>query len=180
MTVSQFRNQIQNRNFLSPAGFNFTLSKEPKVSFFCTSATIPEISLGVAKQPSYLKDLDIPGEKLTYGDLTLRFLVDEDMSNYLEIFNWIKSITRIDGFDAAEGQATAWGKEIDSPMGEEKVFSDATLHVLNSAMNPNKEIQFTDCYPTGLTDVPFNTTLSDVDYVECTATFKFRKFDFVS
>jgi len=62
---------------------NLHLSKEPKVDFFCNSARIPEISLGTAIQPSYLKDIDIPGEKLTYGDFSLRFLVDENMENYM-------------------------------------------------------------------------------------------------
>ena len=38
--------QIVNRNFLSPVGFKFTLSKYPKVDFFCNSARIPEITLG--------------------------------------------------------------------------------------------------------------------------------------
>ena len=92
MTVSPFRNQIQNRNFLSPTGFQFSLSKDPKVSFFCTSARIPEISLQVVNQPSYLKDLDVPGEKLTYGDLTIRFLVDENMENYMAVHNWLTGL----------------------------------------------------------------------------------------
>jgi len=59
--ATAFDNQIQNRNFLSPVGFKFTLAKEPKVSFFCNSASIPEITLGNTVQPSYLKDIDIPG-----------------------------------------------------------------------------------------------------------------------
>jgi hypothetical protein len=70
MATSPFANQIQNRNFLSPVGFKFTLAKEPKVAFMCNSARIPEITLGIAKQPSYLKMIDVPGEILTYGDLT--------------------------------------------------------------------------------------------------------------
>ena len=85
-----FPNQITNRNFLSPVGFKFTLAKEPKVPFFCNSARIPEISLSVLQQPTYLKDLDIPGGKLQYGDLTLRFMVDEDMENYMAIHNWLQ------------------------------------------------------------------------------------------
>src|SRR6056300_1769656 len=92
MTVSPFRNQIQNRNFLSPTGFQFSLSKHSKVDFFCTSARLPEINLQLAQQSSYLKDLDIPGEKLTYGDLTLRFLVDEDMTNYMAVHNWLTGL----------------------------------------------------------------------------------------
>ena len=87
-----FANQIQNRNFLAPVGFKFTLAKYPKVSFFSNSARIPELSLGTATQPSYLKDIDIPGEKLTYGDLTIRFLIDENMQNYMAMHNWLKGI----------------------------------------------------------------------------------------
>ena len=90
--ASAFANQIQNRNFLSPVGFRFTLAKTPKVNFFCNSARIPEINLGVANQPTYLKDLDIPGDKLTYGDLTLRFLVDENLENYMAIHNWMTGL----------------------------------------------------------------------------------------
>ena len=70
--ASAFDNQIQNRNFLSPVGFRFTLAKYQKVSFFVTSARLPEITLGTAIQPSYLKDLDVPGEKLIYGDFNLK------------------------------------------------------------------------------------------------------------
>ena len=92
MTSSAFGKQIQNRNFLSPVGFKFTLAKYPKVDFFSNSARIPELSLGTAIEPSYLKDIDIPGEKLTYGDLTIRFLVDENMENYMAVHNWLKGI----------------------------------------------------------------------------------------
>ena len=91
-TRGAFVNQIQNRNFLSPIGFKFTLAKEPKVTFFSNSARIPEITLGTAIQPSYLKDIDVPGDKLQYGDFALRFLVDENMVNYMKIHNWMRGL----------------------------------------------------------------------------------------
>ena len=87
-----FRNQIQNRNFLSPTGFKFTLSRAPKVSFFSNSAVIPGLTLGTAVQPTYLKDIDRPGEKIEFEDFTLRFLVDENLENYMEIQNWIRGL----------------------------------------------------------------------------------------
>ena len=55
--------QIENRNFLAPTGFKFTLDKSPKVAFFCNQANIPDLNLGVAVQPTYLKDIDQPGDK---------------------------------------------------------------------------------------------------------------------
>ena len=173
MTVSQFRNQIQNRNFLSPAGFNFTLSKEPKVSFFCTSATIPEISLGVAKQPSYLKDLDIPGEKLTYGDLTLRFLVDEDMSNYMAIHNWLTGL----GFPETTQDFKDLVTDSDGLHDMEEQFSDGSLTILNSNYRANTIVKFKNLFPIGLTSLDFDTTVTDIQYFTAQARFKYTVYN---
>ena len=90
--TSVFASQIQHRNFLAQVGFKFTLAKFPKVDFFSNSARIPEIVLGTALQASYLKDLDIPGEKLQYGDFSLRFLVDENLENYMAVHNWLTGL----------------------------------------------------------------------------------------
>mgnify|MGYP003352504633 CR=1 FL=1 len=92
MSSPAFANQISNRNFLSPTGFKFTLAKEPKAVFFCTNARIPEITLQLTVQPNYLKDIDIPGTKMMFNDFTLRFLVDEDLENYMEIQRWMRGI----------------------------------------------------------------------------------------
>ena len=82
MAISNgLKNQIQNKNFLSPVGFKFILNRTPKVAFFSNSAVIPGFSLGTAVQPTYLKDIDLPGDKLTFNDFSLRFLVDEDLEN---------------------------------------------------------------------------------------------------
>ena len=84
--------QIENRNFLSPTGFKFSLRRSPKVAFFCNQANIPDINLGLAVQTSWLKDIEIPGDKIQFGDLNLRFLVDENLENYMEIQRWIRGL----------------------------------------------------------------------------------------
>ena len=83
---------IANRNFLAPTGFKFALKRSPAAAFFCNQANIPSLDLGIAQQTSYLKDIDVPGDKIQFGDLTLRFLVDEDLFNYMEIQNWIRGL----------------------------------------------------------------------------------------
>ena len=70
-------NQISNRNFLSPVGFKFAITRIPKADFYANQANIPFIDLGFAFQPTYLKDIPISGDKLTYSDFSLRFLIDE-------------------------------------------------------------------------------------------------------
>ena len=74
MVANWYKEQPTNRNFLSPVGFKFAISKIPKVDFFANQANIPGIDLGYAEQPTYLKDLPIPGDKISYSDFNLRFL----------------------------------------------------------------------------------------------------------
>ena len=87
MAQSPWAKQISNRNYLSPVGFKFSITKIPKVDFFSNSAEIPGINLGVAMQPTYLKDIPVPGDKLTYDDFSLEFFVDENLENYLQVHN---------------------------------------------------------------------------------------------
>ena len=84
----------------------------------------------------------------------------------------IRSIARVDNFE----QSTAWVNE-GVAMSDERVYSDGTLTLMNSAMNPNIIVKFSDMYPSSLSEVPFVTTMSDVDYVEVTAVFKYTKFE---
>ena len=62
---------ISNRNFLAPTGFKFSLKRCPSAAFFCNQANIPSLDLGIAQQTSYLKDLDIPGDKIVFEDLSI-------------------------------------------------------------------------------------------------------------
>jgi hypothetical protein len=168
-----FADDISNRNFLSPVGFNFSLAKEPKVSFFCTSARIPEISLGVAKQPSYLKDIDVPGEKLTYGDLTLRFLVDEDMSNYMAIHNWLTGL----GFPETTQDFKNFIINEDGIQDLQEQFSDGSLNILNSNYRVNAIVKFKDLFPVALTSLEFDTKATDIQYFTAEATFKYTVYN---
>ena len=169
-----FDKQIGNRNFLSPIGFNFILSKEPKVSFFCNSARIPEISLGTAIQPSYLKDIDVPGDKLTYGDFSLRFLVDENLNNYMAIHNWLTGLgypeTTQDFKDLITENA------IQDP---KKQFSDGSLHILNSNYRDVAIVKFKDLFPISLTSLDFDSTVTDIQYFTAEATFKYTVYNIV-
>ena len=168
-----FANQIQNRNFLAPVGFKFTLAKYPKVSFFSNSARIPELSLGTATQPSYLKDIDIPGEKLTYGDLTIRFLVDENMQNYMAMHNWLKGI----GFPETPQQFADQTTNADGVRDEKEVFSDGSLHILNSNFKDVAIVRFNDLFPVGLTSLEFDATATDINYFTAEAVMRYTVYN---
>ena len=89
MSYNFLSKQVENKNYLSPVGFKFNLTKTPKVDFFSNSAKIPGITLGGIKVANYLKAIDVPGDNIEFEDLTIQFIVDEDLENYLSIHTWI-------------------------------------------------------------------------------------------
>ena len=170
-------NQIQNRNFLSPTGFKFTLNRAPKVAFFSNSANIPGMNLGVAIQPSYLKDIDTPGDKIVFEDFTLRFLVDEDLKNYMEIHNWIRGLGYPDNlkeiYDLQDQQ-----KYVDMSKSKNmNIYSDGTLSVLSSGLKSNFKVKFNDLWPYNLSSLNFDATDTDIEYFTADVTFKYTIYE---
>ena len=171
-------NQISNRNFLSPVGFKFAISKIPKADFFANQANIPGIDLGFAVQPTYLKDLPVPGDKLTYSDFNLRFLIDENMENYLEVHKWLRGL----GYPADVNEfATLKTDDRYFPSPNSKSpyneYSDGCLYIYNSSFNVNMKIHFKDVFPVSLSPVEFDATMTDIDYVTAEVVFNYSIYD---
>tara|TARA_A100001388_G_C28459499_1_gene352548 strand:+ start:29 stop:568 length:540 start_codon:yes stop_codon:yes gene_type:complete len=172
MTSSAFVKQIANRNFLSGVAFKFSLAKFPKVDFFSNSAIIPVLNLELTTQASYLKNIDVPGERLTYGDFTLRFLVDENMENYLSIYNWLTGL----GFPETTKEFAEIIKDKDGQRDPKEAFCDGTLSILNSNYREVAKVKFNDLFPVSLTSLDFDATNTDVQYFTAEATFKYTLY----
>jgi hypothetical protein len=177
--------QPTNPQFLSPVGFNFQIRKLPNVNYFAQSVNIPGVQVGNAELPTQFKKVPIPGDEMTLGDLSVTFKVDEDMKNYIELFNWLQYISFPESFNQSkqvynkDGMSGLTGlrnvQRTGRSLGEGSI-SDATITVLNSASKPNLSITLQDCFPTSLTDIVFDTRNTDIDYVEATATFRVNFF----
>lgn len=167
--MSFLSKQIQNKNYLSPVGFKFNIVKTPKVDFFSNSAKIPGIQLGNIKVGNYLKAIDLPGDNIQFEDLTLQFIVDENLENYLEIHNWIYGL----GYPESVSE---FQDLITNAQGQKDVkeqFSDGTLAILNSNFNVSARVKFRDLYPISLSSLEFTATENDYTYFTATVTFKY-------
>ena len=158
--------EVSNRNFLSVVGFKFLLNRCPKVDFYCNSANIPEVTLGTAVQRTYLKDIPVPGDKMTYGDLNITFMVDEDMENYLQLYQWITSLGFPQSLDQFRELMDTDRLLPETPVANDffNERSDATLMILNSDYNPSVKIKFKDVFPVSLSAVPFDAKQEQQTY----------------
>lgn len=169
--------QIENRNFLSSIGFKFILNRAPKVSFFANTANIPSITLGVAEQPNYLNNIPVPGDKMEFEDFTLRFLVDENLENYMQIQNWMRGL----GFPESLTQIYEWqetNESFEQPYKSDmNLYSDGTLLVLNSNKNSNFNVKFRSMFPYQLSTLQFDATNQDEEYFTAEVTFKYLMYN---
>ena len=170
---------IENRNFLAPVGFKFTLKRSPGAAFFCNQANIPDITLGIAEQPTYLRDIPIPGDKIQFGDLQISFLVDEDLTNFMEIQNWIRGLgypETLKQFDELEekGQLNdAFGQYAQSG---DDIYSDGTLQILSSNLVPQFNVTFNDLFPYSLSTLSFDARDTDIEYFTADVSFKYTMY----
>tara|TARA_B100000287_G_scaffold47148_1_gene42033 strand:+ start:381 stop:917 length:537 start_codon:yes stop_codon:yes gene_type:complete len=158
------RRQPTNTNFLLSTGFRFVLQRTPSLTYFCQSCNLPDFQFAQIEQPTRFIPAKHPGRGYNFGDLTIGFLVDEDMVNYLEIFNWMKSLGNVeDHSDYLEKTS--------------EHFSDASITILNSAMKPNLTINFKDIFPTSISGIDFSSTADDTEPILVTASFAYTSFD---
>ena len=196
MTVTNsLTRQPTKLDYASPTQFKFSILKLPKVEYFCTSVNVPGISLGDATQATSLKNIPLPGDKLTYEPLQMTFLVDENLENFQEIHCWLVGLgfqrdhnefqnlltAGTDRFPSqSTSQSTEPGKVKFGAADTGGTFSDATLPVLSSKNNAQVEVRFRDVFPTGLTALQYNQQAADVDYLTATVSFQYLVYDFAS
>ena len=180
-------------DYASPIQFRFKMAKLPLVEFTVQTANIPGISLGSTDMPTPLKEISIPGDKITYQSLDINFLVDENLNNYKEIHDWITGLgfpqdhtqfknlqgTSSDRFPGTTSSTAATGTSISQPLDEGGTYSDATLTILNSKNIAVTEIRFRNVYPTSLGSLSYDIKASDVDYLQVSASFNYLNYDII-
>ena len=177
-------------DYASPTQFKFGILQLPKVEFFTVSANVPEISGTPAILNTPYKDIPTMGDKLDYGNLSISFIVDEYLENYLSLHNWLTGI----GFPKSRSQFTAH-RDVTSTMPasqrstssdigdvgnatpDKAMYSDANLIILSNKNNPIVEINFQDLFPISLGGLEYTQAATDVDNLIATAEFAYKIYE---
>ena len=190
-TVTAIERQPTKLDYASPTQFKFGIHQLPKVEFFTTTATVPGIALSDVVIPTPFKSIPMQGDQLTFDNLTVNFIVDEFLENYLSLHEWMTAI----GFPKSRKQFRDFRTTTsNSPTGKNVVprtdagatglaasdrgmYSDATLTILSNKNNPIVEVRFSDLYPVSLSALEFNQSATDVEYLTVQATFTYKLYE---
>lgn len=151
---------VTNLNYLAPTAFRLQVDKlkYPNVEYTVQTVILPDLTLTQAPFNTPMRRIGIPGDKIDYAPFQITFLVDELMLNYKEIHDWIlEEVATVD--DKAN-----------------RKYRDLTLSILSSHNNVTSQIFFVDAYPTMLSSLPFDVTITDVQYLTAMVTFEYSYF----
>ena len=163
MSAEWYKEQPSNRNFLNPIGYILKLEKFDGVDFFCQAANVPDVNMPVTEVASPFRGLPVyPGGGVTFGDFSVRFIVDEDLKNYYSIHNWMRDVGNAD--------------QMQRTTAEDDIYTMGQLHIVTSQYNPAFIVSFENLFPVSLTNLQFDATITDVEYLTAEVTFKFQQF----
>ena len=181
-------------DYASPNQWRINFDRLPLTTWFCTNANIPGITLGEAQYPTPMSDIPISGDKLTFDTLNIQFLVDEELKNYREMWEWLVGL----GFPKQHSQFSdvlsesklntvlpgASRMTYSNKAGQKTTltdgasYSDATMTFYNSKNIAKVEVHFRDIFPTSLSGIDLTTDTSDVEYIRVEASFRYLYYEF--
>ena len=192
-TTSPLSRQPTVLDYNSPTQFKFGINQLPKVEFFTTAANIPDISLGELIIPTPYKDIPIVGDRVTFGNLDISFIVDEYLENYISIHNWLlgigfpKSREQFSEFRSTGSNTSNTGRggntdigKVGKTVADRPFYSDATLTILSNKNNPIVEIRYSDMFPVSLSGLEYSQQATDVEYQTATIDFRYKLYEIVT
>ena len=155
-----------NISYLSPVGFRFSVKKLPHVNYFCQAANIPGVSTTAIPIEVPISRFYVEAAKPEFEELTVRFVVDEYMKNWEEIYDWIIGLS--------PSRSTEQRVEY---LEKNEKFSTGILTLLTGSMNPQMEFHFHDLFPLTISALEFDSTAVDVEYLVATASFRYQSYE---
>jgi len=159
----------QTSNFLQNNQFQLVIPSFETTRFLATSFQIPTISLPNAQADSPFSKMKFAGDKIDFETLSFEFIVDENLTNYIEVYQWLMSIGYVEDFKAFRDYKE---KSDHQPLGEQ----DIKVMILDSKNNPSCTFTFYNAIPVALQGADFSSGVSDIQYVRARVTFAYDYF----
>lgn len=150
-------------NYLPENAFVLNIDVIPNVSFYCQEVSIPQITTDSIDIPFYGTNHKVQNNSTDFGVLDVTFILDEGMLAYEELFRWV----------------VAQNPNSSNPLNDKYIglVSEATVHITTANSTANRTFQFTGLFPVSVGTLNFRTTMTDVQYLTCTASFAYTIAD---
>ena len=176
-------------NYSQSNQFKVHLSLFPKTEWFVVRANVPSVQLGTADRYTPFVNIQLVGDHITYGDFSMTFIVDENLKNYMEMYNWVKNIgfpfehaqfnklERPDFMNRSGGQKYNAETDTYSKVEDEDLYTDIFLQIMTAKNNLIAQCEIYAAFPTTLGAIEYSQQETDMTYAMCEVGFAYSWFD---
>ena len=146
--------------------------------------------MGQGVVPTPLTDVPFIGDKLTYDQFSMTFLVDEKLKNFIELHDWLVNMAapqknqqfmaRTSDYVLDSGQRTKFYTDIEGVSTEmsgntsdRELYCDIQIFILSSKNNPVVKFTLQNAFPVSLSALDYSSQDTDTTYVACNVSFAF-------
>jgi hypothetical protein len=162
-----------NLNYLSNISFRLTMQDAPNITWFCQAVNVPGVSIEGIDITTPHATIPFAGNKVSFEELSVRFIVDEHMKNWTEIYDRIIALGMAKGGE--EYRLLKAGGASMTPQGG--IVSTIVLTILTSSMNPQMEFHFYEAFPITISALEFDSASTDLEYFTATAGFRYTNYE---
>lgn len=152
--------------------FRVVIDKLPMFTYKLKTIDTPSLSLSPVPVPNPMQKMMAPGDAVEFGNLSMSFIVDENLYNYISIFNWMNGLgfpKSFDEFKLLISKETATEKRSYI----RKETSDISLYLLTNHNNPNIMFRFTNAFPTSLSGISMTNSNTEAEVIEANCDISF-------
>lgn len=160
--------QTTSVNYLTANGYRMVVRKAPNVAFHLQRVTLPGLSLQSAESSNPFVRVPHTGDHIAYEPLVATCLFNEDMSNYVEVYTWLRQCGFSESHDEWRGLQA---KERDM-----RDRSEISVFLLDSKSRPFIEFTYHDASPVQLSRIDHDTTVTEIAPATATAMFEYTTF----
>jgi hypothetical protein len=97
-SLNPVRRNPDSENAMLDTHFKMTFTRIPNVTFWCNATNIPSISIGEVEVPNKFISLHVPGSSIRSDNLKVSFQLDENFTNWNEIYTWMQQVVPFEDF----------------------------------------------------------------------------------
>jgi hypothetical protein len=156
---------------MNTQSFQIDIPLAPSVNEWIQSVSLPGMTLGEASIENPFIRQPEPGDKLIFSPLSFSFIVDEQMKNFIEMYNWMTAL----GFPENLQQYGVMPHQVNR-VSDKDVTCDITVLVYNNQTKPILKFTMFGCFPIALGDMPLNSAGTDSETPVCTGDIMYRNY----
>ena len=156
--------------------FQLNFSRAPNLQYFSQTITLPGLSTSEIPVNNPFVELYAPGEKAIYDTLNITFLVDAEMTGWLEVHDWLRALTFPTEYEEYRNLGLL-NKFTTASNSKTPQYADGSITILSASNKPYFKFTFYDLFPISIGGFMLSSTDTPETIITSDATFRFTYYD---